>query len=209
MGLADPVPGLARPAGVLGLHPAEAERVAGLPADEVGGQGSKRRSRDSFANWPNNKFVLLALFGATAGQGVVWYTGQFYALFFLTITLKLDWKTAYILVGVSLLIGTPLFIFFGWLSDQIGRKKIILAGCLLGGAHLLPAVQGDDALREPGARALHRDDADHGGGDATARSASFPTPGTEFTDCDKAKDFLTKRGLSFESIAGVAGAEPW
>src|SRR5216684_407348 len=95
------------------------------------GKGSKSPLTDSFLKYPNNKYVLLALLGATAGQGVVWYTGQFYALFFLIITLKLDYESAYKLIGLSLLIGTPCFIFFGWLSDRIGRKWIILAGCLL------------------------------------------------------------------------------
>ena len=82
--------------------------------------------------------MLLALLGATAGQGVVWYTGQFYALFFLTITLKLDYLTAYMLIGASLLLGTPFFIFFGWLSDRIGRLKIILAGCLIAALTYFP-----------------------------------------------------------------------
>ena len=82
--------------------------------------------------------MLLALLGATAGQGVVWYTGQFYALFFLTITLKLDYVSAYTLIGVSLLIGTPFFIFFGWLSDKIGRLKIIMAGCLIAAVTYFP-----------------------------------------------------------------------
>ena len=77
------------------------------------GKGSKAPLTDSFANWPNAKIVLLALFGATAGQGVVWYTGQFYALFFLTLYLKVDYLTAYMLIGTSLVIGTPFFIFFG------------------------------------------------------------------------------------------------
>src|SRR6059058_3321344 len=80
------------------------------------GKGSKSPLSDSFLKYPNNKYVLLALLGATAGQGVVWYTGQFYALFFLLITLKLDYLSAYTLVGISLLIGTPLFIVFGALS---------------------------------------------------------------------------------------------
>ena len=92
------------------------------------GKGSKSPLRDSFFHYPNNKYVMLALFGAAAGQGVVWYTGQFYALFFLTITLKLDYLTAYKLVGISLLLGTPFFLVFGGLSDRIGRLKIILAG---------------------------------------------------------------------------------
>ena len=91
------------------------------------GKGSKAPLTDSFLRYPNNKYVLLALLGATAGQGVVWYTGQFYALFFLLITLKLDFLYAYALIGLSLIIGTPFFIVFGWLSDRIGRLKIILA----------------------------------------------------------------------------------
>src|SRR5256885_8548852 len=95
------------------------------------GKGSKAPLTESFFHYPNNKFVLLALIGATAGQGVVWYTGQFYALFFLIITLKLNYLYAYMLVGISLIIGTPFFIVFGWLSDRIGRLKIILAGCAI------------------------------------------------------------------------------
>src|SRR5207248_1968240 len=95
------------------------------------GRGSKAPLTESFFRYPNNKYVLLALLGATAGQGVVWYTGQFYALFFLTGPLKLDFIPAYALIAVSLVIGTPFFVFFGWLSDRIGRLKIILAGCVI------------------------------------------------------------------------------
>src|SRR5499433_2075538 len=95
------------------------------------GKGSKAPLTDSFAKWSNAKIVILALFGATAGQGVVWYTGQFYALFFLTIYLKVDYLTAYILIAISLIIGTPFFIVFGALSDKVGRKWIILVGCLI------------------------------------------------------------------------------
>jgi MFS family permease len=99
---------------------------------------SKNPFKESFTNPVNLKFVVIALFGATAGQGVVWYTGQFYALTFLQTQLKIDWKTAYLLVSVALAVGTPLFVFFGWLSDRIGRKKIMLAGCLLGALTYLP-----------------------------------------------------------------------
>src|SRR5512138_3135364 len=105
------------------------------------GKGSKAPLSDSFLKYPNNKYVLLALLGATAGQGVVWYTGQFYALFFLTITLKVDGMTAYMLIGASLLLGTPFFIFFGWLSDKIGRLKIILAGCLIAALTYFPMFE--------------------------------------------------------------------
>jgi len=106
------------------------------------GKGSKSPLYDSFMKYPNNKYVLLALLGATAGQGVVWYTGQFYALFFLTITLKLDYVSASTLIGASLLLGTPFFIVFGWLSDKIGRLKIILAGCLIAAVTYFPLFQG-------------------------------------------------------------------
>ena len=84
----------------------------------------------------------LLLLGATMGQGVVWYTGQFYALFFLTGPLKLDFGSAYILIAISLLIGTPFFIFFGWLSDKIGRLKIILAGCVIAALTYFPLFAG-------------------------------------------------------------------
>src|SRR5205085_9903401 len=103
---------------------------------------SKAPLTDSFLRYPNNKYVLLALLGATAGQGVVWYTGQFYALFFLTLTLKLDYLSAYALIGISLLIGTPFFIVFGWLSDRIGRLRIILAGCGIAAITYFPLFAG-------------------------------------------------------------------
>src|SRR5437868_3375424 len=114
------------------------------------GKGSKAPLTDSFLRYPNNKYVLLALLGATAGQGVVWYTGQFYALFFLTISLKLDYVSAYTLIGLSLLIGTPFFIVFGWLSDRIGRLKIILAGCAIAALTYFPLFAGLTHFINPG-----------------------------------------------------------
>ena len=159
---------------------------------------------DSFAKYPNNKYVALALFGATAGQGVVWYTGQFYALFFLSITLKVDWLTTYLLIGASLVIGTPFFILFGWLSDKIGRRNIILFGCLIAAATYFPLFKGLTHYANPKLEAYQA---------ATKISVAasncsfhiFVGPNTKFTPCDKAKDLLTKSGLSFESLPAVAG----
>jgi len=105
---------------------------------QVDGQVSRNPLRESFGNRRNLKYVLLALFGATAGQGVVWYTGQFYALTFLQKPLNLDWRLAYGLVACALALGTPLFVLFGWLSDRIGRKRIMLAGCALAAASYVP-----------------------------------------------------------------------
>src|SRR5262249_8984553 len=119
------------------------------------GKGSKSPIRDSFGNWANAKIVLLALFGAAAGQGVVWYTGQFYALFLLTATLKLDWKTAYEIIAISLVLGTGFFIFFGWLSDKIGRKKIMMAGCLLGALTYFPLFKGMTHAANPALEAFN------------------------------------------------------
>jgi len=95
------------------------------------GKTSETPLKDSLGNRRNWKIILIALFGATAGQGVVWYTGQFYALFYLQSILKVNVQTANIIVAVALLMGMPFFVFFGMLSDRIGRKKIMMAGCLL------------------------------------------------------------------------------
>jgi MFS family permease len=162
------------------------------------GKGSKAPLTESFLHYPNNKYVLLALLGATAGQGVVWYTGQFYALFFLTITLKLDFITAYALIGVSLVIGTPFFIVFGWLSDRIGRLKIILAGCLIAAVTYFPLFSALTHYANPALEKFQQTNpivvtADQ----STCNFHIFVGPWSTFTDCDRAQDFLTKSGLSF------------
>ncbi|HYL88324.1 MAG TPA: MFS transporter [Burkholderiales bacterium] len=170
------------------------------------GKGSTQPLTDSFFKYPNNKFVLLALLGATAGQGVVWYTGQFYALFFLIITLKLDYVSAYTLIGVSLLIGTPFFVVFGWLSDKIGRLKIIMAGCLIAAVTYFPLFAGlthyvNPALEQFSAKTAITVAANP----ADCQFHLFVGPWSKFSDCDRIKDFLTKEGLSFKSVDGPAG----
>src|SRR5690606_7129156 len=104
------------------------------------GKTSKAPITESFFS-KNGRIVLLALLGATAGQAVVWYTGQFYAMYFLTQSLKVDPTTTWLLIGGALVIGTPFFVFFGWLSDRIGLKKIIMAGCLVAALTYIPLFQ--------------------------------------------------------------------
>ncbi len=165
------------------------------------GQISKAPIAESFFRKANARKVLLAILGATAGQGVVWYTGQFYALFYLQITLKVEYDVAYQLMMISLILGTPFFIFFGWLSDLIGRKPIILAGCLLAALTYFPifsaltkAVNPDLAQFQNTTRIILATDT------RTCNFHIFVGPWTEFSDCDRAKDYLTKLGLSFTTV---------
>src|SRR3954471_8352853 len=171
------------------------------------GKGSSAPLTESFLHYPNNKYVLLALLGATAGQGVVWYTGQFYALFFLTITLKLDYISAYSLIALSLVIGTPFFIVFGWLSDRIGRLKIILAGCLIAAITFIPLFKGLTHYVNPDLEAFaEKNPITVSADQATCNFHIFVGPWSNFTQCDRAQDFLTKSGLSFK-IVSVPGAK--
>jgi MFS family permease len=168
------------------------------------GRASKSPLNDSFFKYPNNKFVLLALLGATAGQGVVWYTGQFYALFFLAITLKVDYVTTYTLIGISLVIGTPFFVFFGWLSDKIGRLKIIMAGCLIAALTYFPLFGALTHYVNPALEAYAA---------KTPISVAatdcqfhlFVGPWSKFSECDRTRDYLTTRGLSFKSLPAEPG----
>ncbi|HEY6908100.1 MAG TPA: MFS transporter [Myxococcales bacterium] len=171
---------------------------------KTSGKRSKSPISDSFFKYPNNKFVALALLGATAGQGVVWYTGQFYALFFLLIYLKLEFISTYWLVGLSLVIGTPFFLLFGAMSDKIGRLKIILAGCLIAAVTYIPLFKGLthyvnpalEAYQEKTPIAVYASDCNF---------HIFIGPWSKQTPCDKAKDFLGKAGLSFDSHPAMAG----
>ena len=114
------------------------------------GQTSKNPLKESFVTPENRRYVLIALFGAAAGQGVVWYTGQFYALTFLQSTLKLDWGTSYVLMSIALALATPLFIVFGRLSDRVGRKRIMLLGCALAAFSYVPIYMALTHFTNPG-----------------------------------------------------------
>ena len=108
---------------------------------------SAKPLKEAFTQWENLKRVLISLFGATAGQGVVWYTGQFYALFYLQTVLKVNGTTANYIVATALLLGMPFFVVFGALSDRIGRKRIMMAGCLLAAISYIPIYQAMQAAR--------------------------------------------------------------
>jgi MFS family permease len=157
--------------------------------------------KESFLDPRNGRIALLALLGAAAGQGVVWYTGQFYVLFFLQFTLKVDYLLAYQLMMIALLIATPLFIFFGWLSDKIGRKPIILAGCLLALLTYFPIFAGLSRAVNPDLVTFQRTTPVTLAADADDCQFHFLVgPWSSFSDCDQAKDYLTKMGLSFRIV---------
>ncbi len=170
------------------------------------GRRSHAPLTESFLRYPNNKYVFLALFGTCSGEGVIWYTGQFYALFFITITLHLDYKLAYLMSGIQLVLGVPTLVLFGWLSDRIGRLKIIIAACVLSALTLLPLFEALSRAVNPGLVAFQA---------ATPITVAadncnfhvFVGPWSHFTACDKVKDLLTKDGLSFKSVPAAAGQE--
>lgn len=171
------------------------------------GKGSKSPLSDSFGNWKNLKIVLIALFGATAGQAVVWYTGQFYALFFLTKTLLVDDQTANLLIAAGLLIGTPFFLIFGALSDKIGRKKIILSGCVISALTFIPLFKGLTHYANP---AIFEAQKSHPikvvADQKTCKFQFDPIGKTRFASaCDIAKSTLSKKGINYINEAGPAG----
>jgi MFS family permease len=164
------------------------------------GKGSQSPLIDSFVRYPNNKYVLLAVLGATAGMGVVWYTGQFYALFFLTITLKVGYLPAYLLVLTALIIGMPLFVAFGRLSDRIGRLKIILAGCLMAALTFFPLFGALAHYANPDLEAFSaREQITVSADSSTCELHIFVTAFTQFSSCDRARDLVTKLGLPYKT----------
>jgi MFS family permease len=172
------------------------------------GKTSKAPLSESFGQWKNLKIVILALIGLTAGQAVVWYSGQFYALFFLTQALKVDGPTANILVAYSLILGTPFFVVFGMLSDKIGRKPIIMAGCLLAALTYFPVFTALTKAANPDLAAAQAANQVVVTADASECSFQFnPTGTVKFTSsCDIAKQVLAGASVSYENAAGAAGA---
>ena len=172
------------------------------------GRISKKPLSESFGQWKNLKVVLVALLGLTAGQAVIWYTGQFYALFFLTQTLKVDGVTASLMVALSLVIGTPFFIWFGTWSDSVGRKPFIMAGCLLAALTYFPVFTALTAAANPALAAAQAANRVTVTADPAECSFQFnPTGTTKFTSaCDLAKQALASASVSYDSLPGAAGA---
>ncbi|KQN36571.1 MFS transporter [Sphingomonas sp. Leaf407] len=172
------------------------------------GKTSKAPLTEAFLRWPNLKIVLIALFGAAMGQAVVWYTGQFYVLFFLEKMMKVDGATVNVLLAVSLALGTPFFVFFGWLSDKIGRKWIIMAGCGLAALTYFPLFgaltqAANPALAAAQANAPVRVIAH----DADCSFQFDPVGSNKFDakSCDIAKSYLAKNGISYTNVEAPAG----
>lgn len=171
------------------------------------GKASKAPLTESFLRWGNLKIVILALLGLTAGQAVVWYTGQFYALFFLTQTLKVDPVAANLMIAGSLAIGTPFFVLFGWLSDKIGRKPIIMLGCLLAIVTYFPIFKAITQYANPALFDAQAKSPVTVTADPANCSFQFNPVGTSkfTTACDIAKSALVKAGIPYSNIAGPAG----
>ena len=187
------------------LKLAESPAFARMKAE---GKGSRTPLKDSFGKWPNLKLVLLALVGLTAGQAVVWYTGQFYALFFLEKTLKVDGPLANILIAISLLLATPFFVFWGWLSDKVGRKPIILVGCLLAALTYFPLFHALTAAANPQLAAATASAPVSVRADPADCALQFDPVGKTVFDssCDLAKSYLAKAGVTYANIAAPAGS---
>lgn len=172
------------------------------------GKASKAPLTESFGHWENLKVVIMSLLGGTAGQAVVWYTGQFYALFFLLQMLKIDAQTANLLIAGSLLLGTPFFVFFGSLSDRIGRKKIIMTGCILAALTYFPIFHGLTQFGNPDVFAAQEKNPVTVVADPAACSFQFDPVGKAkfLSSCDMAKSLLAKKAIPYENIKAETGA---
>ena len=172
------------------------------------GKASKAPLTESFARWDNLKIVIMALLGGTAGQAVVWYTGQFYALFFLLQMLKIDPQTANLLIAGSLLIGTPFFILFGSLSDRIGRKGIIMAGCIIAALTYFPIFKALTEYGNPDVFIAQEKNPVTVVADPDQCSFQFdPVGKAKFTSsCDLAKSVLAKKAIPYSNVKAEPGS---
>ena len=172
------------------------------------GTTSKAPLSEAFGQWSNLKIVIIALLGAVMGQAVVWYTGQFYALFFLERMLRVDGATTNILTAIALALATPAFIFFGWLSDKIGRKPIIMTGCLLALLTYFPLFEALTRYANPALYAAQSASPVTVIADPLQCSFQFDLIGKktfDSTSCDIAKSFLAKSGVSYQRMDAPAG----
>jgi MFS family permease len=186
------------------LKLAESPAFARMKAE---GKGSTTPLKDSFGKWPNLKLVLIALVGLAAGQAVVWYTGQFYALFFLERVLKVDSALANMMIAAALLLATPFFVFWGWLSDKVGRKPIILGGCLIAALTYFPLFHALTGAANPQLAAATASAPVSVYADPADCSVQFdPIGKTVFNkSCDLAKSYLAKAGVTYDNVAAPAG----
>ena len=173
------------------------------------GKSSKSPIRESFGKWENLKIVLIALFGINAGQAVTFYTAQFYVLFFLTQMLKMDPAQANTLLIISVVIGAPFFIFFGWLSDRVGRKPILMMGLLLATVLYFPLFKALSHYANPQIDAASRQSPIVVMADPSTCTFQFDPVGKARFDspCDKVKTFLVKQGLPYTSEAAAPGTD--
>jgi MFS family permease len=171
------------------------------------GSVSKAPLTEAFGQWKNAKLVILALFGLTAGQAVVWYTGQFYALFFMTQTLKVDGATANLLIAAALALATPFFIVFGSLSDRIGRKKIIMAGCVIAALTYFPIFHALTHFANPALETAQNNSPVVVTADPSECQFQFNPTGTKkFTSsCDIAKAKLAAASVNYRNEVAPAG----
>ncbi len=171
------------------------------------GTTSKAPLTEAFGKWKNLKIVIFALFGATAGQAVVWYTGQFYALFFMTKMLMVEDQSANLLIAASLAIGTPFFLVFGSLSDKIGRKNIILVGCVLAALTYIPLFKALTHYANPAIFEAQKNNPVRVVADPAQCHFQFDPIGKSkfITSCDIAKSTLAKKGISYSNEVAPAG----
>jgi MFS family permease len=166
------------------------------------GRISRAPIRESFADWGNLKSVLITLFGITTGMTVIWYTSQFYALFFMQGVLQVDYKAGYAIFAIGLTIGMPLIVMFGALSDRIGRKPIMVAGMLLGGLTLIPTFHALASYTNPGLLAFSEQNPVTIIADGGCTFSLFAKPSS---DCDRARNFFSRNGLSYTSMTSPSG----